>query len=312
MSTEVTDELALIRWLRQRIAPADDVVLGPGDDCALLQTAAGLVAATTDTLLQGTHFSETDTGAAVGWKAVAASLSDLAAMGCRARWILVGLGLRRGVDPAWTQAFAEGLCHCCEVFHASLVGGDITTGEGPTSIAVTALGTPHPGGPIRRSAARPGDLLVVTGQLGGSLLGRHLSFTPRLAEAQALCASGAVHAMLDLSDGLALDLRRLCQESGVGACLEETAIPCSAAARQAAARSGRDVLEHALGDGEDFELLCAVEPSRWGALQTAWTAELAPLTILGKITGEPNVLTLCQKNGVRAPVPALGFVHALH
>ncbi len=302
------NELALVDWLQKRIAGAPDVLLGPGDDCALVDPqGAGALAITTDTLLEGAHFRPDDDPRAVGEKALAASLSDLAAMGCRPRWCVAGVGCRRGAAADWAERFADGVLACAARHGIALVGGDVTLGDGPVSITVTAVGSPFPGGPVRRAGARAGDVLAVTGRLGGSLAGRHLSFTPRLRESEHLCAAGAVHAMMDLSDGLALDLRRLCRASGVGAVVEAAALPVHDDARTAA--DGRSPALHALTDGEDFELLCAVAADRWTELAAGWPFAEVPFTAVGRCVPVAEGLALMGADGSRTDWPEGGYVH---
>ncbi|MBN1256374.1 MAG: thiamine-monophosphate kinase [Planctomycetes bacterium] len=307
------NELDLIAWLRQRLRMRPDVIAGPGDDCAILNTSdCALLAATTDSLLEGKHFTASDDPRAVGYKTVAVSLSDLAAMGCSPRWALAGLGLRRGAGEDWVKGFAEGLIGCAEEYGLSLVGGDFTSSDAPTSITLTALGAPFPGGPIYRSGAQAGDLLIVTGSLGGSLSGRHLGFIPRLQESEFLCKNygGHLHAMIDLSDGLALDLRRVCAESGVGAQVEADSIPVSKEAQELATTDNLSPLAHALSDGEDFELLCALAPESWESLAASWPFT-AKLTKLGFFTPASDGLLLVKSSGETCPLPEGGFIHDL-
>ena len=177
-------ESELIAHVRKRLPPHPLLRLGIGDDAAVLRTAEMEDCVLTVDLLTD-HVDFELTGAdprRVGRKALAVNLSDLAAMGCGPRWALTGLGLRRGLGEAWVREFVHGLLACAREFGLSLVGGDFCVGNGPTSVTLTALGAPFPGGPIRRRGARPGHVLAVTGALGGSLRGRHLRFTPRLAE----------------------------------------------------------------------------------------------------------------------------------
>src|SRR5262249_22444807 len=146
-----------------------------------------------------------------------------------------------------------GLREVADQFDTAIVGGDTNSWDGPLVINVAVLGEPGPGGGIRRSGAKEGDWLLVTGPLGGSIQGKHLDFTPRVREALALAGCAKLRAMIDISDGLAADVAKLCTESGCGAVLRAEAIPVSEAARQMS--DGRTPLEHALGDGEDFELV---------------------------------------------------------
>ena len=146
-----------------------------------------------------------------------------------------------------------------DAFNTPIIGGDTNSWPGKLTLSITLLGEASPLGPVLRSGARPGDWLLVTGPLGGSILGKHLDFTPRVAEARRLQQVSSIHAMIDISDGLAGDLNHICGESRCGAILRSEAIPISSAAREM--RDGRAPLEHALTDGEDFELLLAVAPS---------------------------------------------------
>jgi len=280
-----------------------------------------MLAATTDIFLEGTHFRPDDDPWAVGWKAAAANLSDLAATGCRARWLLAAAGVRRDTGEEWLRRAAEGLLACAREFGAALVGGDTTSGNGPTSICVTALGTPLPGAPLLRSGARAGDVVAVTGAFGGSLLGRHLRPVPRLREIAALLAAseamggGVVTAAMDVSDGLALDLSRLCRESGCGAEVDAAAIPVHPDAATLAETSEREsALHHALGDGEDFELLVTVRPADWDALLARYAEargrnpSLAPLAKVG-ICVEDRGLRLRTEEGGVIPLAPLGYEH---
>lgn len=303
------DELALIDWLRTTLPKGERVVLGPGDDCALLDTRdISQLAVTTDTLLEGTHFQSSDDPHQIGWKVVAASVSDLAAMGCRPLWAVTGAGLRRGTNDAWLKAFVQGLADCARAFGMGLVGGDVTSWDHGNSFTLTACGEPFPGGPLRRDGAHAGDVLFVTGALGGSFPKRHLSFMPRVEESKTLCASGAVTAMMDVSDGLALDLRRLCAASGVGAQVDATAIPISEEVTAQHADDWQTALRHALTDGEDFELLGAATPEAWEALMRTWQHP-TPIARIGVCTKEPSlVLSINETN---TPFPEGGYIHAL-
>ncbi len=306
-------ELEFIAALRDLFrSGSPDVLVGAGyDDCALVRAPGGeLLCLTTDTLLEGTHFRAQDAPEAIGWKAVAVNLSDLAAAGCRPLWGLVGVGLRRGMGEAWSLALATGMQACAAAYGLSLVGGDTTSGEGPTSLTITVVGTPLGGAALRRSGAQPGDLLLVTGALGGSLPARHLRPFPRLSEIRAIRELVRPTAAMDLSDGLALDLSRLAAESRVGAVLDAERIPLHPDALALATLTGRDPLEHALGDGEDFELLFTLPPTEAEKLLAAWPpAGLeTPLRIIGETTSEPE-LRLRAADGQLSPLPRLGYTH---
>ena len=256
-------------------------------------------------LLEGTHFRPTDPPAAVGWKALACSVSDVAAMAAVPLAATVSLGLRRGVTDRWIRGFVSGMLRCARAYDCPVVGGDTTSGTGPVAIDVAVLGRADR--PVLRSGARAFDAILVTGTLGGSILGKHLRFRPRLSEAQTLARRFPLHAMMDISDGLSLDLSRLCDESGAGAILEEAAIPVSTAARTLAAKDGLSPLSHALSDGEDFELLFTMpEPAARRLLAKN------PLGIrvsrVGTIVRERG-LRLRRRDGRTVRLKPSGYVH---
>ena len=253
MSTESAGEDL---WLRDALAgfptPPPDVLVGPGHDAAVLKLRGGAVVAAKDVLVEGVHFTlPACTPALAARKAVAVNLSDLAACGAQPVGFLVGGVLPRPADRALFDALMRGFADAAREFGVPCLGGDTNVALGPLVLSVTVLGTPGPQGLVNRSGARPGQVLSVTGPLGGSLRGRHLTFRPRLREARALIGAGVPSAMLDISDGLSRDLPRLCRMSDVGARVESHAVPVHPDA------SGREPLEEALHDGEDFELLLA-------------------------------------------------------
>ncbi|TWT48450.1 thiamine-phosphate kinase [Botrimarina hoheduenensis] len=295
-----------VRWLSSHLPSSRRLRPGIGDDAALVALDTPQVVATADLLIEGVHFlSAKHTPSQIGYKALAVNLSDLAAMAAQPRGALVSLALPRGADPRLGQQIIEGMLPLTERWDCPLVGGDTNTGPGPLVVAVTALGEPSSRGVVLRSGAQPGDVLCVTGPLGGSLAGKHLDFTPRVSEALALHAAFSLHAMLDISDGLALDLHRMAVASGVGALLYATAIPLTPAAHQSAAASGRTALDHALADGEDFELLFALPPEEAARLQPGVFPQAYPV---GVITAEPG-LWLEDADGVKQPLQPMGYEH---
>ena len=306
-------EHSLIAWLRNRIQITDPAVLtgvGP-DDCAILDASAmNRLAISTDMLVEGTHFDQNIPAQAIGFKAMAAAASDLAASGCRPRWALCALGLRRGLGTHWAREFGEGLISCAEDLDISLVGGDTTSTDGPVSICVTVCGQPLAGGPVTRGNAKPGDAILVTGSLGGSIQGRHLRPVVRLQEIEALLNLAQVNACMDITDGLAMDLWRMMQESSTGAILEAEAIPLSPAALDLSKESGKSPLEHALRDGEDFELLVCLQQDDWPEVAGKWPEFLpnTPLTRIGEVTSEKS-LWLAGKDGQRQELLPQGYEH---
>jgi thiamine-monophosphate kinase len=254
-------EFAYIDWLRKQTPAAGRVLIGPGDDCAALRWQPDApVLVTTDMLMDGTCFNLVEAGPRlVGRKAMAVNLSDIAAMAGRPIAAVVSVALPRQNGRTLAEELYLGLRDVADKFQTAIAGGDTNAWDGPLVISVTVLGEATPPGPVRRSGAKPGDWLLVTGPLGGSILGKHLDFTPRVREALELHALADLHAMIDISDGLAADVHHLCTESGCGALLRAEAIPVSDAAWKI--DDGRSALDHALSDGEDFELVFALSPA---------------------------------------------------
>src|SRR5438105_215385 len=213
MSTTM-GEFDYIRWLRRQTPGDARVLLGPGDDCALLAPSAHPWLVTTDMLLEGSHFRLAEAGPRrIGRKAMAVNLSDIAAMAGRPVAAFVSVGLPRPGASQMAEAIYEGMRELAGAFDTALAGGDTNAWNGGLVLSVTLLGHPTSPGPVRRAGAQPGDWLLVTGPLGGSLLGKHLDFTPRVREAMQLQQCAQLHAMIDISDGLAADAYHLCEES---------------------------------------------------------------------------------------------------
>jgi thiamine-monophosphate kinase len=299
-------EFEYIAWLRAR-TPADARVrIGPGDDCAALAPPARDLLVTTDMLMDGTDFVLADVGARrVGRKAMNVNLSDIAAMAGTPTAAVVSVALPRD-GRGLAQELYLGLRDAADALGVAVVGGDTNSWNGPLVISVTALGEATARGPVRRSGARPGDWLFVTGPLGGSILGHHLDFTPRVRDALALHAAVELHAMCDISDGLSADLNHICEESGCGAVLVAEAVPISDAARALGHTSGRTPLRHALGDGEDFELVFAVSASDGAKLLSA--PPVPGLARIGECVGAGLWL---ETSGRREALAPAGWVHDL-
>lgn len=304
-------EWQLIEWIRSRIHldPAT-VPIGPGDDMALVSLGGeSQCLLTIDALLEGTHFDLAKAKPRqVGYKAMAVSLSDVAAMAAKPVCGLAWVGLPDGRDMAFAEQLSLGLNDAADAFSCPVVGGDVTSWQQPLTIGTAVVARPAGIRPVRRSGARPGDMLLVTGQLGGSSLGRHLTFTPRIAEARRLAATVALHAMIDLSDGLSTDLGHMARESGVAAEVTAEAVPVSSAAARLAKTTGRTPLDHALNDGEDFELLLAVGPEDGESLVRANPLGDVRLTCIGRVS-EGHGVTIVAEGGERRPLPPGGFEH---
>lgn len=249
-------EFDYIAAIRRRIPSAPHVLVGPGDDCAVLAPSPREQLVTVDAVMDGVDFILNECGpVAAGRKAMLVNLSDLAAMAGEPKSAVIALCCPRSREIA--DGVFEGIHQVARQYGTAIIGGDTNTWDGPLVISITLLGEVTGRGPVLRSGAKVGDWLIVTGPLGGSLRGRHLEPTPRIREAIDVHASYTLHAMIDLSDGLAQDLGHILEESHCGAELIAERIPIHADAR---ASSGPSPLDRALGDGEDFELLMALPP----------------------------------------------------
>jgi thiamine-monophosphate kinase len=313
-------EFELIDWFRRRAQPHSRLSVGIGDDAAVLtwlRSNEALV--TVDMLMQGVHFTiPPATLPQVGRKALAVNLSDIAAMGGRPIAAVVALALPRTHSVAAEFAGAasgdsigrglfEGIDELADQFDVAVAGGDTNSWDGPLVVCVTVLGEVAGHGPIRRSDAQVGDWIFVTGSFGGSLAGKHLTFEPRVREALVLQQQIALHAMTDVSDGLSQDLYHILEESSVGAVVFEEAIPISDAAHMAS--DGRTPLEHALEDGEDFELLFTVAPQDGRQLVTNPPFE-TKLTWIGEIVAGSGC-QLRDRLGRLSLLPRRGWEHSL-
>jgi thiamine-monophosphate kinase len=306
-------EFALIEWMRARtrLSPGSWTKLGIGDDCAILGVdRARDILVTTDMLMDGRHFRlDQDGPAAVGYKALAVNLSDIAAMAGIPRAALVAVALPRAGAAGVGQGLYGGMQPLAERFGVDLVGGDTNAWEGPLVISVTVLGEATDRGAVGRAGARPGDAILVTGPLGGSLYsGRHLRPEPRITEALALHEAAPIHALIDLSDGLSSDLAHVLAESGdLGADLDADAIPIHPDAQAMSRQDGLSAVEHALDDGEDFELCVVVAPEDASRLLAA-PGVLATLRQIGRVTTTPGV-RLHSRHGTIRPIEPRGFDH---
>ncbi len=264
-------EQSFVAWAKMRARRLPQVKLGIGDDAAVLAADGNDVVVTADSLMDGVHFISSQVSARrIGRKLVGVNLSDLAAMGAEPTAVFLSLCLPLdGESDAESMAaeIYEGVCEMAEEFSVAIAGGDTNCWHGPLVLHLTAVGRTVDNVIWTRSGAQAGDLIVVTGKLGGSLSGKHLDFTPRIELARQLRGKINVHAAMDISDGLSVDLLRMCDASHCGAILELEQIPISDAALQSAASSGKLPVEHALGDGEDFELLLASPAGELSALQ---------------------------------------------
>jgi len=293
------DELRFHRWLEGAWKLPEDW-LGIGDDAAVIPlTGAALLC--TDTVAQGTHFVAGTDPVAVGHKAAARNLSDLAAMGAEPVAALVSLVLPRDCALELPERIIQGCRAALDPWDCPVVGGDTTTHEGGLVVNVTLLGRAMGAEVIRRSGARVGDVLIVSGQLGGSLLRRHLTIQPRLNLARTLMSRAIPHAMIDVSDGLLLDLQRLVTASQCGFKLDASRIPIHTDTNELPG----DALERAFSDGEDFELLFAMDPLLWSEFEQSGETPV-PLTAIGVVTAQGQEI---MRDGLPWWPRGSGYVH---
>ncbi len=287
-------EDAVVEALLSGVPTGRQVVVGPGDDCAAVKVpgAKHLLLLKTDCVVEGVHYLPDHDSARVGWKTLCRAVSDIGAMGGEPQYALVNVFSPRDASLAYWKDFYKGLSKAARRFGVGIVGGE-TSSAPLAAVSLSLVGRVEPHRLLTRSGGRPGDRLFVTGRLGGSIAGHHLDFVPRVPEGRWLSAHGSVHAMMDLSDGLAADLPRLARASRCGFDLDPASLP----------RRRGCTIEQALGDGEDYELLLAVAPRRAEKLQADWKRRFprVPLTAIGRLT----------KPGHSSPLPP-GFDHFFH
>ncbi len=251
------DEFSFIKWIRINQKKDKDIVIGIGDDCAAIKiNGRKLCLVTTDMLVDGTHFElKKNTPGEIGRKSIACSISDIAAMGCFAEYAVVSICFPQNVTTRFAKALYLGMKREADAYDIRIIGGDIVSGKALMAVSVTMYGNNDGLNPVTRSGAKVDDVIMVTGTLGGSILGKHLAFKPRLKEGLLLNSKFRINSMIDISDGLVADLNHILEESGAGAVLYEDEVPVSAAAGRLAHKTGHTALYHALHDGEDYELL---------------------------------------------------------
>lgn len=297
-------ELDFVEWLRGRSAPTASISLTVGDDAAALLFASDHEAiVTTDMLMDGTDFLVAEHAPErIGRKALAVNLSDLAAMGASPVAAFVSLALPED-SAELARRLMTGVMQLSEEFACPIAGGDTNVWRGPLVINVTAIGECPRGCAWKRSGLQLGDEVWATGSFGGSIHGKHFDFTPRLREAAALRTAVDVHAAIDVSDGLSLDLWRLVEASGCGVEFFHDEAPIAPAALL---DDRRTPLEHALADGEDFELIFAVSPADGAKLRESPPFP-TPLTCIGRVVREPGAWL---RGSVGAQLlPKRGYVH---
>ncbi|MEM9186846.1 MAG: thiamine-phosphate kinase [Planctomycetota bacterium] len=306
-------EREFVDSLREALPPHPLLKLGVGDDAAVLAMASSEdCVVTTDLLADGTHFLASETDAElIGHKSLAVNLSDLAAMAATPVAVVASLLLPRdGVGsltwPEVGRRLLRGMLPLAEEHGTAIAGGDTNVWPGRLAVSITAIGSVPPDDVLTRAGAQPGDRLLVTGELGGSIEGRHLSFSPRVREARLLNERYPLHAAMDLSDGLAIDLHRLAEASGVGAVVSARDVPASPAAERLALAAGGDALDYALTDGEDFELLIAAPPDAAAAIVREQPVACGVTDIGGVVD---HGVWIDRVSGGRVALPPNGYEH---
>lgn len=299
-------ELALVQAVRAILAPCGNPALPFGDDMAPLTPADARYLWSVDMLMDGVDFDgQRHDWHTIGRKAMAVNLSDCAAMAVRPCAALCALSLDNRLMPSQALDLVRGAQACGQAHGCPLVGGDTNSWDAPTVISITVVAErfeDHP--PVRRDGARPGDLICVSGPLGGSILGRHLTFEPRLDLAHRLLAACRPHAMIDISDGLALDLYRVVDASGCGAELHTDLLEAviHPDARQLSQQDRQGPRDHALYDGEDFELLIVLPPDTPDSTLTQLC-----LTRIGSIVADQGLWL--REGRERKTLPIRGWEH---
>ncbi len=307
------NEFELIARLTKSLPANETVVAGAGDDCAVLDLGVPekLILFKTDAVVEGVHFTRETPPEKIGRKALARCLSDIAAMAGTPTAALVTLALPKEFDPDFVAKIYAGLNALAEKCDVAIVGGETTTNPERILISIALLGTVPRGKVILRSGAKVGDAIFVTGELGGSLAGKHLDFEPRLEEARWLAEHFTLHALMDLSDGLAGDLRHIVNASQVGAVLLKSALPIARAARLRAKESSaaKPAALAALTDGEDFELLFTLASKAAVKLLDAWKPAFpkVKLSCIGKIVAGEGI-TLRDKHSSHK-LNLNGYIH---
>lgn len=299
-------EKGFIAWVKLQADKLPKVALGIGDDAAILESVAFPEVVTCDSLCEGTHFILNECGPrAVGNKLAAVNLSDIAAMGAEPTAIFLSYCLPRDGSLEIAQEVTAGVIELCGQFGVALAGGDTNVWSGPLVVHATLIGHVKQGKPWCRDSAKVGDIIVATGTLGGSILGKHLNFKPRIELARKLRAILDVHAACDMSDGMASDLLNICASSKCGAELYMDKIPVSEAATLVSQKDGKTPVDHALSDGEDFELLFTIAKSDKSKLPES--IDGVPLTIVGEIVSRTGLWN--RVRGKLMPLKVSGYQH---
>jgi thiamine-monophosphate kinase len=278
MKLREVGEDRLLDQLLPRLPLEKTVVAGAGDDCAVTEIFAGqnFLVLKTDCIVEGVHFLSGANPVDVGWKAIMRPLSDFAATSALPQFALITLIASKETEVEWVRKLYRGVCRGAKRFHVSIVGGETSSSPGPIAISVSVTGFVEKDRWVSRRGGKVGDDLFVTGQLGGAGKQKHLRFIPRITESRWLTKNFSIHAMMDLSDGLGIDLPRLARASKVGFKIEMQTLPLARGTR----------IEHAISEGEDYELLFAIAPRERDRLLRSWRERFpkVPLTRIGQFS----------------------------
>jgi thiamine-monophosphate kinase len=307
------NELELIEKIKTLLPSNEYVVAGAGDDCAVIKTDSPdlWLLFKTDAVVEGIHFTHDAPPEKVGHKALGRCISDIAAMGGKPTVALVTIGLPSKFSFEFVQSVYSGMGNLARKYNIAIAGGETTTSPERIIISISLLGTVEREKCVFRTGAKAGDAIFVTGELGGSIEGKHLEFEPRINEANWLVRNFKPSAMIDISDGLATDLRHITTEQGLGAELLASAIPVSKAAKIRAhlSSTAKPALTAALTDGEDFELLFTISPSSAVKLLDEWKKQFPDikLSCIGKVLPD-KVFKIRTKNGI-FDITEHGYIH---
>lgn len=306
-------EFGLIRKIRKIVGPPrNNLQVGLGDDAAVFLNSSEKTIVTTDMLIEGIHFDfKFGTPFEIGWQAMAANLSDIAAMGGWPLYALVGIGARSSISVAKVMAIYKGMMKLAGRFNCQIVGGDTVSTSGPFTISLTIIGFPIGKKIFLRSFAKPGDKILVTGWLGKAALalrkGRMLRTIPRLEEIKFLSQRLRINALIDLSDGLSSDLTRIAEESKIGALIFEENLPLAPLGPRS---SRKERVKMALNGGEDFELLLTTPEKKIGPIASQFRKKFnLPLSCIGEIRPGNYGLKTRYQDGTEKKLEARGYEH---
>lgn len=317
-------EREIIASLISRLPLSDHVILGAGDDCAIVNVVNAFeedecLLLKVDSIIEGVHFTRKDPAEKVGRKALARCLSDVAAMAGKPDSAVIAIGLPSKEDLPFLEGVYDGIIALAKEFDVSIVGGDLCRNPNGIFISACLTGRVKKGNAVKRSGAKVGDAIFVSGELGGAMFEHHLNFTPRIAQGEWLAENANVHSMIDLSDGLATDLSHLLHASKVGALIDEAFLPIRSSAQKRVCenensktnfKTSKTPLDAALSDGEDFELLFTVSSKDALRIKEDWARAFPNLrlSLIGKIEAGSE-LRLRQKKIIRSIKGVHGFDH---